>query len=131
MIEETLLNSGKIYMVKSPIKGNAGINMLDSLVVSGALGISMTDKQEKYVIFFNKSRNRCRILHIDEAGVTLMVRRLFSKKFQVILDSSDNQVLTREQLKRLLLDGTVDGDWQSEFRRFCAQQTPVPQAKVF
>ena len=84
MIEETLLNSGKIYMVKSPIKGNAGINMLYSLVVSGALGISMTDKQEKYVIFFNKSRNRCRILHIDEAGVTLMVRRLFSKELDGI-----------------------------------------------
>lgn len=130
MIEDSLLRSGKIYLVKTPVKGNAGINLLFSLVVGGTLGISMTDQEEKYVIFFNKKRTRCRILHIDNAGVTLMIRRLFSKKFQVKLDSGSNQVLTREQLRRLLLDGTVEGDWQSEFKHFCFQQSQVNQSKA-
>ena len=54
------------------------------------------------------------ILHIDDAGIDFTKRILFNRRFRIMLKDKANPIdLTREQLKRLVLDGTYEGDWES------------------
>ena len=111
-----LFSSGKIYLFRKPISGRYGIPKLTAYLTSGILGIdvSVGDTEEIYALFTTKRQDTLFILHIDEFGVDLTKRRLHGKKFVGILsDSTSLQNLTREQLKRLVLDGTHEGSWQS------------------
>ena len=111
-----LFSSGKIYLFRKPVSSCYGIPKLTAYLTSGILGIdvSVGGTEEIYALFTTKSQDTLFILHLDEFGVDLTKRRLHGKKFVGILsDNTSLQNLTREQLKRLVLDGTHEGSWQS------------------
>ena len=69
---------------------------------------------EVYVIFSASNMKTLLILHIDNFGVDLTKRRLFGNKFKIIIENNNKaETLTREQLKRLVIDGTYEGEWHS------------------
>ena len=109
-----LFSSGDIYLVRSPVNGNCGIPSLYGRVLDGSLGIDViTELREVYVVFSTRNRLTLLILHVDQYGVDLTKRRIFKKKFRIMLEDSGSQLkITREQLKRLVLDGTYEAEWQ-------------------
>ena len=92
---------------------------LHGLVLSGALGISIETvlSKEAYFIFCTKHHDTLMILHIDSAGIDFTKCRLFNKKFKIMLQEQDYKPISisREQLKRLILDGSYDGPWESQY----------------
>lgn len=115
-----LFATGKIYLVRTPVRGNCGIPKLHGIVASGVLGvdIDLTSGEEMYFVFTTKSLKALLILHIDEAGIDFTKRLLFSRKFKILLEEQASPlVITREQLKRLVLDGSYEGDWESVYLR--------------
>ena len=117
MLDSELFKSGKIYLIRTPINGNYGIPRLNGLVMGGKIGISLEDRMEEiYVVFVTKNLSRIKILHIDEVGISLTTRLLFNLKFRIMLeDESEPLQLNREQLRRLVLDGSYQGEWESRY----------------
>lgn len=110
--------TGKIYLVRTPVRGNCGIPKLHGIVASGLLGSGVAENagEEMYFVFTTRTRNALLILHIDEAGMDFTRRILFSRKFKIMLaDQSSPLTLTREQMKRLVLDGSYEGEWESVY----------------
>lgn len=118
MITE-LFNTGKIYLIRTPVSGNAGIPKLHGLVMGGTLGIDydpVKNFEESYFVFVSRNLKYLMILHIDDTGITLIKRILFNRRFRIMLeDHSQPLVLSREQMKRLVLDGTYQGEWESAY----------------
>lgn len=115
-----LFATGKIYLVRTPVRGNCGIPKLHGIVASGILGVDIdfTSREEMYFVFTTKSLKAILILHIDEAGIDFTKRVLFGRKFKILLEEQSSPlVITREQLKRLVLDGSYDGEWESVYLR--------------
>lgn len=112
-----ILGSGPVYLVRTPVSGNWGIPRLSALLSGGTLGIPAPDAQgEVCVVFVTRSLTRLKILHVDDCGVSLTTRILWSRRFRVALsDSSAPLTITRGQLRRLILDGTYEGEWESRF----------------
>jgi len=111
-----LFGSGKIYLIRTPVSGRYGLPKLHGMVTSGVLGIEVNpdSTEEMYFIFVTKTLKTLMILHIDEAGIDFTKRILFNRRFRIMLKDKANPIdLTREQLKRLVLDGTYEGDWES------------------
>lgn len=129
-----LFSSGKIYLIKKPISGRYGLPKIMGNLLTGAFGEDIASADEEiYVVLTTKDRKTLIIFHMDDLGYDLTKRRLFHGKFALILDNDDesNPVkITREELKRLVLDGTFAGDWHSPqlksmFENFMSAQ-PIP-----
>ena len=88
MIQD-LFATGKIYLIRTPVRGNCGIPKLHGLVASGILGvgIDVPSEEEVYFVFTTKNRMSLMILHIDEAGIDFTKRILFSRKFKILLEA--------------------------------------------
>lgn len=113
-----LFSSGRIYLVREPINGNCGIPTLYGGLLDGRWGVEIEIDplkfEEIYALFTNKRRSMLFVLHVDQVGIDLTKRRLFGHGFRIVLDGSAGPVsLTRGQLKRLVLDGTYEGEWES------------------
>ena len=94
-----LFKTGKIYLVKTPVRGNAGIPRLHGMIMSGELGVRVDpeSKEEIYFIFVTKNLKSLLIFHQDEAGLDYTKRFLFNRKFKIQLEEQANPVrLTRE-----------------------------------
>ena len=113
-----LFSTGKIYLIKQPINGNSGVPSLYARLLNGSFGIEITD-DEYYAIFSNSSRKLLIIVYKNEAGVGVFKWRLFSGKFKILIDGNQNEPskITRSQLKRLIMDGTIEGEWQSNYQK--------------
>ena len=109
-----LFSSGKIYLILTPVNGNCGIPSLYGRLLDGSFGIDITNETgEIYAVFTTKNHKTLLIFHVDNYGKDLTKRRLFKGKFRTMLANSELPLeLSREQLKRLVLDGTYIGDWQ-------------------
>ncbi len=129
MITE-IFNTGKIYLIRTPVSGNCGIPKLHGLILSGALGLDFnpaTSMEECYFVFVTRNLKYLLILHLDDVGITLIKRVLFNRRFKIILsDDSKPLNLTREQIKRLVLDGTYQGDWYSAYMQQTVGKTLSP-----
>ena len=77
------------------------------------------------------------VFHADLLGYDLSKRRINNGKFQIDLEDTFNpKKITRDQLKRLLIDGTYQGEWRDdslrkqfeEYSRACC--LPNPEEKV-
>ena len=110
-----LFSSGKIYLIQTTVNGNCGIPSLYGRLVDGSLGVDIIDDTgEVYALFTTANHKTLLILHVDDYGVDLTKRRLFKGKFRTMLSDTEHPlVLTREQLKRLVLDGTYALEWQN------------------
>lgn len=109
MADETLFESGRIYVVGTPVRGTRGIHRLRTGVraLSGA-----DDGDGLWVCFTTRSRQRLLIYHQDVAGRDVRVR-LLRQGFFHIFEDTVRKGITREQLRRLLFDGTFEGQWQN------------------
>ena len=113
-----LFSEGKIYLIKTPVNGNAGIPSLFSRIINGSFGITFENSEESYFLFCTANKKTLIILHVDEAGIDITKRRLFGGKFKIIFEDTANPIkLTRDQLKRMVLDGTAEGEWQSLYQK--------------
>lgn len=111
-----LFAAGTIVLVRQPISGRYGILRMWNMLASGTLGVKydLRAGKELWVITVNRRRTRLRILHVDSFGYELITRINYAGKFKVLFDDVEAPMaLTRGQLRRLMLDGTTEGDWQS------------------
>lgn len=111
-----LFASGRVFLVRTPIDGRLGMHSLWNKLGGGSLGIKYDGdiNKEVWVVAVTKNRRRLRILHVDAAGMSLISRRLWgTSKFQVMFDKGDAWTLTSAQLRRLILDGTYEGSYQT------------------
>ncbi len=107
-----LFSSGTIYLILTPVNGNCGIPRLYGRLLTGELGVE--NSSEIYVIFTTSNRKTLLILHVDNYGVDLTKRRLHKGKFRTLLRKPQQiQTLTRQELLRLVLDGTYAEEWQT------------------
>ena len=130
-----IFSSGHIYLIQTTVNGNCGIPSLYGRLLNGSFGVEILDDTgEIYALFTTANHKTLLILHVDDYGVDLTKRRLFKGKFRTMLsDTQQPLTLTREQLKRLVLDGTYTLEWQNSnlqaqmaaFR----QAEPMPVAK--
>ena len=107
--------SGTIYLIRTSVNGNCGIKSLYGRLLVGFNGIAIDPRSgEFYAIFTTANQKMLLILHVDDYGVDLTKRRLHNGKFRKILSDTEKAItLTRQQLKRLVLDGTYIESWQN------------------
>ena len=103
-----LLGTGRIYMVREPVCGRFGMHRLLAMLSSNSLGVKWNGIDEISIVTFNKRRTICKILHVDNCGVDCTSRVLNSGRFQVMLEEDKIPIhLTRDELEKLLMEGTV------------------------
>lgn len=131
-----LFSSGRIYLIQTVVNGNCGIPSLYGRLLSGDFGVDIVDEGgEIYALFTTANHQTLFILHIDDYGVDLTKRRLFKGKFRTLLSDTEHPIeLTRQDLKRLVLDGTYADDWQNprlqmQMESFM-QAVPLPSTKT-
>ena len=109
-----LSSTGRIYLLKEPVCGRWGMFRLHSCLSVEPLGLSGTVTRKLHLLLSTKAV-RTSIFHYDMCGMERTVRRLRKGTFKVILDAGRTPgELTREQLERLLCDGTVSGPLRFE-----------------
>ena len=109
--------TGKIIMVQEPVSGRFGLQKLLAKLSSNAYGVNWNGSDEISLVTFNKKRTICKILHVDDTGVDCTTRILNHGNFKVLLDEGlIPRRLTREALERLIIDGTLEGEYQNEIR---------------
>ena len=113
---DTLFSTGRLFLIRKPIRGSYGPTKLFTLLSGGFFGIDITTNQEEtYVIFTTKRRHMLLILHIDEHGYDLTKRLLFTKsRFRILLEDTYTPLtLTREELRRLVVYGSCEEDYET------------------
>ena len=110
--------TGKIIMVQEPVSGRFGLQKLLAKLSSNAYGVNWKGSDEISLVTFNKKRTICKILHVDDTGVDCTTRILNHGNFKVLLDEGlIPRRLTREALERLIIDGTLEGEYQNEISK--------------
>ena len=110
--------TGKIIMVQEPVSGRFGLRKLLAKLSSNAYGVNWNGSDEISLVTFNKKRTICKILHVDDTGVDCTTRILNHGNFKVLLDEGlIPRRLTREALERLIIDGTLEGEYQNEISK--------------
>lgn len=112
-----LFVTGDIYLIRKPIPGNYGIHKLFDMLVSSQFGIvyDLNTMPEIWLLTTNKRKKRLSILHVECFGYENIVRFLHGNNlFNILFDEKAPPItLTRSQLRRLVLDGTVEGTWNN------------------
>ena len=110
--------TGKIIMVQEPVSGRFGLQKLLAKLSSNAYGVNWNGSDEISLVTFNKKHTICKILHVDDTGVDCTTRILNHGNFKVLLDEGlIPRRLTREALERLIIDGTLEGEYQNEISK--------------
>lgn len=113
---DNLFTTGRIFLIRQPIHGGYGPNRIYDLLMAGTFGVDIVgNKEETYVIFTTKRRQMLLIFHIDECGFDLTKRFIYAKStFKILLeDTCSPMTLTREELRRLVLYGTYEADYET------------------
>ncbi len=96
-------SQGKISLVLVPSDMRCGYEKLASLA-HAYLGIDLATGQD-WVVFISKSKHIAKIIHHDEHGSLLIVRKLSTGTFQQLMTKVEGPAkksLTREELERYL-----------------------------
>lgn len=94
---------GKVTLVICPVDMRSGIDRL-SQTARQVLGIDIL-QGNRFVVFVSRTLKLCKVIFADEAGVTMVVRRLHRGRFQQILASATEDVarpLTAKELEQYL-----------------------------
>ena len=109
-----LSSTGRIFLVLEPVSGRLGLPRLLARLSSNSFNIHWDGEAEITLITTNQRRNRLKILHIDSAGCDLTTRMLNHGTFKVLFaDGCIPRNLTRGDLERLFVDGTLEGGYQN------------------
>ncbi len=102
------LQKTRILLIREPIDGRLGIRRLSTWVKSW---FNPGPDDEITVVFRNRNSLRLRVIHIDPTGESMLIRQLYDHgKFKWLFE--DRHPITVEELRRLIIDGTVDGGYQ-------------------
>ena len=110
-----LFASGQIYLIRNPINGNSGINSILGKILSKEwdVDLDLNNPKEIYVVIPTKNKKTILIFHYDIYGADICKRILHSRKFRIQLEDTRQPIMiTRGQLKRLIIDGTYTGEWE-------------------
>ena len=94
----------RIIVIKEPVPGIWGIHRLYGQVKEK---FNPQSDEELYVVFYNKSYTRLKLMHVDATGYDLTTRILFSGKFSTDGKSDNLENLTEKDLIRLFIDGSL------------------------
>ena len=96
----------RIIVIKEPVPGIWGIHRL---YVYGQVKEKFNPQsdEELYVVFYNKSYTRLKLMHVDATGYDLTTRILFSGKFSTDGKPDNLENLTEKDLRRLFIDGSL------------------------
>jgi hypothetical protein len=109
-----LSKTGRIVMVREPISGRFGMPRLLAALASNSLKVKWDGMSEISVITFNRKKTIAKLIHIDQFGCDVTQRVLNKGKFKIMLESNlIPKDLSRSELERLLMDGTVEGEFQN------------------
>ena len=112
-----LFVTGDIYLIRKPIPVHYCIlNLFDMLVSSQfVIAYDLNTMPEIWLLTTNKRKKRLSILHVECFGYENIVRFLHGNNlFNILFDEKAPPItLTRSQLRRLVLDGTVEGTWNN------------------
>lgn len=122
-----------IFLIKKPVSGRYGAPRILSMLLGGCFEIPYIkdNLQELYIVLFTKNRKLMFVFHTDFFGHDLTKRRLCEGRFKIQLEESYNpEKISRDQLKRLLIDGTYQDEWndvslQKQFEQYARAQ-PMP-----
>ena len=110
------LKSGKIWLFQGPVDFRKAVNGLCALVVEEL----KKDPGEGTYIFYNKARNRLKILGWHGNGFILLYKRLEKGKFPICCSGS-KLTINQQQLGWLLagLDWQLLGSWdKADFKDY-------------
>ena len=54
---------------------------------------------------------RLKLFHIDDQGYSLTTRINYDGRFEILFSNDGPKTITRSELQRLILDGTIEGEW--------------------
>ncbi len=104
-------NRSRLLILRKPVDGRWGLASLYNKVVAGTLGIKWDEREEITVAMFPKNHASMMVFHADDAGVDLLRRTLYGKRFSHILEKVENpqhaEPVTYEELMELFSTGTI------------------------
>jgi transposase len=100
------LHGHKILLYKSPVDFRQGVNGLSSVITQTASG----DLTEDIYVFYNKARDKLKILTWHKNGFLLIYKRFERMKVKVVLKQADGCCSISEEEFGWLLAGL---DWQA------------------
>ncbi|MCR5537162.1 MAG: IS66 family insertion sequence element accessory protein TnpB [Succinivibrio sp.] len=110
-----LSSTGRIFLVLEPVSGRLGIPRLLARLASNSFQFRWNGEDEITVIVTNRRRSILKILHIDATGCDLTTRILNHGTFKVLFsEKCIPRNLTRGDLERLFIDGTLTGEYQNK-----------------
>jgi len=111
------IDSPSVRICTQPVDFRKSIDGLLEVVSSGLEG----DPKTSIYVFYNRSRDRIKILAWHKNGFVLLLKRLEKGRFSVVQADKDVFFLTQEQLGWLIagLDWISMSEWgELEFRDF-------------
>lgn len=116
-------SGGDIYLLTAPVGAQWGINRFLSMLCGGSFGIEYEAGREIWIVGMNARRTRLKIFHADAGGFSIVTRSLVGRAlFEAVAKAGTGygrRPLTRGQLRRLCLDGTIEGPWQNAWFQRC------------
>lgn len=98
--------SARILLVREPVSGRFGMHKLLAQISHDKYNLNWNGKDEIAVVTFNKKRTVCKVLIVDDYGVTCVSRMLNTGKFQIVFTENGIPLnLTKESFRRLFLTG--------------------------
>lgn len=80
-----ILPNSKIFIINKPVNGRFGIPRLWALLSSNKLDLLWDGGEPITVIFFTQNLRLCKVLSVDDYGVTCSTRKLRTGRFKYIL----------------------------------------------
>lgn len=80
-----ILPNSKIFIINKPVNGRFGIPGLWALLSSNKLDLLWDGGEPITVIFFTQNLRLCKVLSVDDYGITCSTRKLRTGRFKYIL----------------------------------------------
>ena len=108
-----VLNSTKIWIANAPVDFRRSIDGLLAIIAEQQEGLPLEDS---IFVFYNRYRDKLKILGWHRNGYALLYKRLEQGRFTVSLDSDGYAAMSVQQFSWLFagLDWVGMSDWQNE-----------------
>ena len=108
------LSGSQVFLADEPVDFRRSIDGLSAIVFEELDGKPISDS---VFVFYNKARDKLKILGWHRNGFALIYKRLERKRFTVLGSADGYVTLSGEQLSWLLagLDWVSLSDWDEEF----------------
>ena len=98
----------RIIIINKPVNARLGIPGMMNLMFSNSLGLFWDGVEPITVVTFNLKQRICKILTVDDSGITCSSRVLRRGRFQYMLRHELMPTsIKRHELEALLQEGTI------------------------